>query len=540
MRLALFGVPAPSGLSRSPCPHRRRSLRASFEMLAGLVATLAMAAGACAGAPPSDPDAVHFDPLPCWGPASDEVALRCGFLVVPESRERPNGREIQVAVTILSPRGAAPEELGPPLVHLAGGPGYGAGISGDALAGWLEWYADWAGSANRALILVDQRGTGQSEPLLQCDWRISEPALQAYFGSATPRIAVVRAQWWRRYMRACRERFDAAGIDVIAYNTAESAADLADLRRALGIERWDVWGVSYGTHLALELLHIDEPAIHGLILDSVSLYERPDVVLGSATQNFDRAFMQVMRDCMLDEGCREAFPVLLSGFATGMARMNLMPETIVIEGEHGWSGMTFVLDGRRVAELLFEIMYYADAVPDMPAVISGFSTGQHEYIKYLAQLMLARDALDSPAEVMIISDMCRNAPQGDALARLADIEGHYPSYDSLGWAQDLAVICADWGAIPADPAEIGPVHSDVPALILGGRYDPVTPPEWGRIVAGWLPNGTMIEFPHLAHGSVTIDSCADAIAARFLDDPGADPHDGCLDDLRRPDFLLPP
>lgn len=481
----------------------------------------------------------EFEDVPCWSPGAAAVPVRCGYLTVPESRQRPNGRFIRVAVAILSPEGVPPATMPAPLVHLAGGPGAPAGLSGPVFETWLDWYAHWAGGRRRALILVDQRGTGESEPRLYCDPEVFERMMRAYFGAAVPRDPVEHAAWWRDFLMECRAPFDDAGVDVTAYNTAENAADLVDLRRALGIAQWDVWGVSYGTELALELLRIDEAGTRTLILDSVSLYNHPEVVVGNVAAAFDRALIQVVRDCLLDEGCKTAFPLLSSGLSHGLTRLNLRPERLTLSGSNEWDGARFVLDGGRAVELLLEAMYFSDFVPVVPATIFSFGLGNPEPVHRLANFMIAEGAMLPMAELMHVSTNCRAAPRGEALRRLADQEGRYPGYAVLWAAAFHQTVCAAWNVPAAEPEELLPVHSDVPALILGGRYDPITPPEWGRIVAEWLPNSTVIEFPHLAHGSVSLDYCADRIAATFLDWPDGNPQHPCATDLGPPQFLLP-
>jgi len=482
-------------------------------------------------------DMARFDSGACWGPGTDDdVELRCGYLVVPESRERPNGRVIEVAVTMLLPAGTPDDELPGPLVYLAGGPGYGSGLADGWLAVWIDWYAAWEGNDSRTLILVDQRGTGQSKPLLRCDDEIAEPAMRSYFGAALPRSAAAHAAWWRQYLLECRAPFDSAGIDVTAYNTAENAADLSDLRRALGLAQWDVWGASYGTELALALLRIDETGMRSLILDSVSLYQRSEVAVASAASSFDRALKQLVRDCYQDAACKSAYPLILADFSHRLVWLNAKPATLELAS---WPDVPYVLDGRRAANLLFNAMYFPDMIPLVPAMVTDFGLGTDDQFTHFANFMLEAEALSPGSELMATSVECRSAPIGEAFERLHDEEGRYPSYVAL-WAADwYDIVCAGWGSKPATSAERGPVYSDVPALILAGRYDPITPPDWGRIVAGWLPNSTMLEFPNLTHGIFSVDPCADRIAARFLDRPGADPVDGCFGALRPISFELP-
>lgn len=517
----------------------RRPWRAS---LLGLAAALVLLGGAVlvtrwAGSPADT--AVTFEDVPCWSSPPAEATVHCGYLIVPESRERPSGRSISIAVAILLPKDAPTGTMPAPLVHLAGGPGAPAGVSGPSFDFWIEWAATWPGARDRTLILVDQRGTGESHPVLRCAPDTYDWAMRADFAAPVPRDPAAHAAGWRDYLLACRAPFEEAGFDVTAYNTVENAADLVALRRALGIAQWDVWGVSYGTELALQLLRIDETGIRSLILDSVSLYDRPAVVPGNVAAAFDRALTQVFRDCLLDEACKRAFPGLSGALGHSLAQLNLRPERLTLSGNHPWDGMEFVIDGRRAAELLHHAMYVPEFMPHLPATIFAASLGYREPLAHLANYMAAERAMVPFSELVQASATCRSAPRGEALRQLHDQEGRYPNYAVLWTAELHQAVCTAWGSPAAHSAEFLPLRSDVPALILGGRYDPITPPEWGRIVAGWLPNSTVIEFPHLAHGSLTFDPCADRIAANFLDHPERAPQDECLATLAPPRFLVP-
>lgn len=187
----------------------------------------------------------RFEAAPCPTDVPGLETARCGFLVVPESRSGPSDRTIRLVVAVIPAVAAAsaPE----PLVYLTGGPGGIALFEAHQLvqAGF---------NSNQDLVLMNQRGTYLSEPALTC------PVIDEF----NKRLRSLRydAESIRREhlaaTRACREQLAAQGIDLGTYNTTENAADFADLQRALGHERWNVFGVSYGSSLALTLMR-DHP-----------------------------------------------------------------------------------------------------------------------------------------------------------------------------------------------------------------------------------------------------------------------------------------
>lgn len=153
----------------------------------------------------------------------------------------PNGRTIELAVAVLHSHSANPAP--DPVIFLAGGPGQSAllGIAELLAASWIR--------DDRDLIVFDQRGSGYSTPSLQCP----ETEYAAY-GSWETAQEAIDAQI--RQTMVCRDRLVAAGIDLAAYDAVASAKDV-QLRRALGHEQWNLYGISYGTHLALEVMRLD-------------------------------------------------------------------------------------------------------------------------------------------------------------------------------------------------------------------------------------------------------------------------------------------
>ena len=100
----------------------------------------------------------------------------------------------------------------------------------------------------------------------------------------------------------------------------------------------------------------------------------------------------------------------------------------------------------------------------------------------------------------------------------------------------LFTVCESWSPTPPDPIENQPVTSDVPALILSGRFDPITPPEWGQLAAQTLPNSTYFEFPQAGHWVLRAGSCGMELSMAFLEDPSTPPDSPCVAALSSPVF----
>jgi pimeloyl-ACP methyl ester carboxylesterase len=466
----------------------------------------------------------------------------CGYLVVPENRARPGARQVKLAVAIIRSRAAQPRP--DPLLYLEGGPG------GSAVYDPAFWYES-PFLEQRDIILLDQRGTGYSLPSLNC------PELEG--------DDVVTFDDEVRAARDCRERLAGEGVDLKQYNSAATAADIADLRVALGKQQINLFGVSYGTRAALTVLRDYPTGIRSVILDSTYPPEVDAYTEGAATAA--AAIEVLFEGCAADPDCAAAYPQLEPRFYQLVARLNRRPA--VLERTDPDSGESYEerLDGDGLVSYLVDWLYDTWALPYLPRALGEAAAGRYEPLVMLldgttdegAELerrvrLGARDALgvmDTSAEErgdvtdsegLFYSVECREelifgdlAAARRALQPYATVL-HDPLMATL---EQTAAICDVWNAGRARALEDRPVTSDIPALVLAGEYDPVTPPHWGEAAAGRLSRSFFFEFPGTGHGVVFSDTCPERIAAAFLDNPGQAPRATCLARLGAPYFELP-
>ena len=462
---------------------------------------------------------------------------RCGFLVVPENRANPDGRSIRLAVAIIPSRAAtkAPD----PLVYLSGGPG---GIAINE----AQILVDANLNRARDLILMDQRGTLYSEPALTC------PEVDRFFvrsvglpldDPSTRRLHAAAA-------RACYLRLAKAGNDLGAYNTTENAADFADLRTALGITQWDVFGVSYGTNVALTLIREHPEGIRSVVLDSV---EPPSVVnvgkfWGTAREGFDNFF----RACPEQRGCWTRQPRLAETFTGLVRKLESHPVTTSVTAVKGQPPVKVVIDGGALVNWLVNLAFATADYPHVPAWIGELADGHAEKIA----LSIAKPALTVPEGYLgygltygvICSEWVPYESESDVL-----LEGRraFPGYpDSvLAPAVHFTYVyddCRGWHVPQAPQAQRAATRSSIPTLILSGSFDAVTAPSWGRIAAQTLPNSTVVVIPGVGHFVASVDGdsndlqlvsrCTQRLIASFLSHPKA-PDTRCVDALRPPRFL---
>ena len=243
-----------------------------------------------------------------------DVRRECGWLVVPESRNRPDTKTIRLAVEIF--RGSEPNGA-PPLVLLHGGPGgrggirmYSAGVAMSPLP------------KHRDVVIYNQRGAGLSEPTLCPAYdRVAESAYNLRDGAE--KDARMRAA-----RRACIAELDAKHIDRLAYNTAASGADLIDLRRALGYAEWDIRGVSYGARLAQEVMVRDRQGIRAVELASPVARGFPS--RAEQPLSTQRAFERLFAACALQPSCHDAFPDVEQDFYASSDELTKSPVPVPV------------------------------------------------------------------------------------------------------------------------------------------------------------------------------------------------------------------
>ena len=460
------------------------------------------------------PGRCPFQPPPGTDPT-------CGHVSVPENREQPDGRWIRLAVAIFPARST---ETYPPVVYLEGGPG------GEALASIPYSYEDRFAflDAERTVVIFDQRGVGFSEPDLSCPdiLHLSFEMLDEDLPTEEMLARQVAV------LDGCREGWVDAAIDFTRYNSAESAADVADLRVALGYDEWDLYGVSYGTRLALTVMRDHPEGVRSVILDSTYPPEVDGVAL--ILPNAARAFDELFSACASDPVCSSTYGDLESLLFSVVDRLNASPVELWVLDFLNFEGHPALLDGDSFLGLVFQSLYSEAFLPGIPKLMADARDGHYFDAQALLSLFLANEAFFSIGQFLSVecneevpfSDPESVRSRRDAYPRLAPlVEG------ALVQSEYAFEFCSRWGAGVADPIEAEPITSDIPTLVLAGRFDPITPPEYGRRVADRLEKAWFVEFPTLAHGIATVEGCPRSVTLDFLEDPHTAPDPTCVADM---------
>lgn len=465
---------------------RRRSLR--------LVVTTVVLLGAFARHGVAQASQPRLERTACWldGAWARDVRRECGWLIVPESRDRAGTTSVRLAVEIF--RAAEPTE--PPRVFLHGGPGGPGGI---------RMYSEGIARSGLALhsdvVIYDQRGAGLSEPKLCA-------AYDTGAGSAVAR-------------RACIAELDAQGIDRRAYNTAASVADLIDLRRALGYVSWDIHAVSYGARLAQEALARDGRGIRSLVLASPtargfsSQAEQP-----LATQ---RALERVFRACAGQASCHAAFPNPEADFYAAYDTLTKAPiPVIVVRADSGRD--TLWLDGERFVDGVRDRLLSRPrmTVRRLPFLLHELRGGD--------RMRAARELVGDGSGIVLNRAVRSMVNCGDHATSGSSYRRTLDSVNAIARApfrRDGDDACEEWIPHLGDDAMPAPVRSEIPILILTGYFDDRTPTDQAQRIARAFSRAYMVEFPDEAHDTRPA-ACHAAIVTQFFADPSRKPDIACV------------
>jgi pimeloyl-ACP methyl ester carboxylesterase len=478
------------------------------------------------GCPPPEFERAACEvPLP-EGQLPDHVD--CGFVTLPENRDRPSGKTIRLAVVIL--RATGDSRADDPLVLLSGGPGDWA------LDGFLPSFtAEFAAplQATRDLVIFDQRGTGRSQPALNCPEDLTPR--DSFREALTP---AEEAERDARNLIECHDRLTVEGNDLASYNSAAGALDVLDVMAALGYQRFNIYGLSYGTRVALTALRdLPNERVRSVVLDSVLPPQAS--VFGADPAATENSLELLFAACAADTGCNAAYPDLRQVFFGLYQQLNDAP--LALEPlDPGGQPFTFVVTGDRLIQLAGTALQNADLIPFIPLFTATTASGNPALLKAALTPIGAPSLYSSGLALAVLcnEEILFDTPEVVAMSE----EGVDPiflrAYSAIPYrSETLRQACAEWIGRPA-AIENEAVRSDVPALILSGEYDPSTPPEFARLAAETLPNSYVFEFRGFGHVELLEQAaptgppaCAMQVMAEFLGDPTGSPDRACVDAL---------
>ncbi len=441
------------------------------------------------------------------------VKARCTKLAVPENPESVDGAEIELSLAVVPSLNIKP--LADPLVLISGGPGQSVI---DFYLGYR--YAFEPIRRNRDIILVDQRGTGESNAL-RCE------AINSMVESGENTQALIAAT------KACLTELPG---DPRYYTTSVAVADLERVRRFLGVDTWNLYGISYGTRVAQHYLRRYPKSTRRVILDGVV---HPELILGpgiaiDAQATLDRIFAR----CEEDEACGTRFPSLRKAFDELYQRLDEQPQTVGISDPTTGELREQFLSELELGAAVRLMSYAPDTVALLPIMIDS-AWRDNNYAPLAGQVRMHETLMTDAMSIgMHNAVVCsEDAPFYEGLD--IDRDALQASYLSGVNFDALKTMCEHWprGLIDEDFKE--PLTSDVPVLLLSGSNDPVTPPKYAEIAALGFSSQQHLIGPRQGHG-LAARGCVPRLMAKFIEaetDPL--PLDAqCVDKLTATPFFV--
>lgn len=434
--------------------------------------------------------------------------LQCGKLSVPENWKSPSETNIDLSVIVVKSIANTPKP--DPLFLLMGGPGQAAS---ELVSGLIGIFNDV--HQERDLVFIDQRGTGLSNPLI-CDEEQGD--IYADLNSDFDVVDV----------KKCLSEFN---VDLSQYNTNNAILDFDAVRVALGYDKINLYGISYGSRAAMVYMREKPDSLRSVILDGVV---PPQVVVGPMGIEAARAFDMLIEQCNSHTDCQKQYPNLVSDYQNVRAALELSPIRTTIEHPVSDQKIALNIDSKKFINTLRNLLYSVGRRELVPFVISEFAKGN--YKPFVGLMSQSEDSQGAMYVGLTFNILCNEDIPRASRELLAKDSAN--SFSGRHTFEVFSGICKHWPTF-TPPANFGePVNSNIPTMLLSGELDPVTPPAWADIAAKGLSNNKHYIAKNAGHGLVT-QTCAGSMIGEFVDSLNFDDVDSsCLDKQPLPGFLL--
>ncbi len=423
------------------------------------------------------------------GPGASSMAARCGTMTRPLDPTGAVPGEIELRVAVVPALNLTPEP--DPLVPIAGGPGQGS------VQFYTAYY--WAFEdvrRNRDILLIDQRGTGESATM---DCEFDDDILE---GEYSVEVTV-------EYTERCLEQLP---HDPRFFTTSVAVTDMEAVRDALGYPALNLYGVSYGTRVAQHFARRYPNSTRTVVIDGVV---PPQLSLGPeiATES-QKAVDNILARCAEDDACNERFPGVAADFERVVAELRAAPVTIDVPNPSTGRPENLAFGEGELAGAIRLLAYHPNSIALMPLLIH--EAGKGNYVPLGSQFMMTMIAMaDAMSLGMHNSVMCtEDVPFYDKSS--IDYDGLAASYMGTFQLDALEAICSVWPAGPIDDEFKVPLATDLPVLLLSGDSDPITPPRYADLAAVDLDNATHLIGKHQGHGQISV-GCTPQLVADFID-----------------------
>lgn len=423
------------------------------------------------------------------GKAPVEQNAECGSFDVLENPQDPNSIKISLNILLLPAVNPVPEK--DPLFIVVGGPGQSAVVVAESVHNIFNDVRK-----NRDIVFVDQRGTGKSNPL---DCMIETDAIK--------QLPKLEQEAFAK--QALAECIDKVKDHAPFYTTNYAIADLDAVRAALGYEKINLWGGSYGSRVVLEYMRRYPAHTRASVLDGVA----PVAIALPWSMEADglAALQRINEQCAKAAACVASYGDLVKKAQAVSKRLLIKPVDISISHPRTQEKITVSLSAEDFSDVIRLALYSRDMSSIIPRAISEADADNYQLFASLIYLARSKSDMAGINYGMHFSVVCNE---------------DYPLYkdknavDSNVFLNALSVqkysaVCAQWphAKLPTDYWE--PIKSDLPVLMLSGAVDPVTPPRWAELAKNGLTNATHVVAPG-GHHIITMEGCVAQLMTAFV------------------------
>jgi pimeloyl-ACP methyl ester carboxylesterase len=440
-----------------------------------------------------------IEPCDCAFKVDSNLKTRCAYLIVPENRQKPNGKTIKLPFIYVE--SGNPNKRKDPVLYTGGGPGASSlrSVRGSYRRALLK---------NRDYIAFEQRGTQFALPCLECGV-VDEAVKTAYRKNLNIDSMVLEGVKMRR------KRLLADGIDLSAYNTEESAADIEDLRRALKIDSLNLMGISYSGGLMMTVLKNYPQGVRSLILDS----PLPEFINIDEEEliNFNEALDQVFLSCQRDSLDKEKYANLRAAFREYLTSIGRKKFTISYREKNNGEDEVIHYSRNELISVVKNALEDYPRIKDVPFIITELIKGNHQlYIKALLDGVFSGNSYTS---AMRLSVYCSDKMAYARPSIIAQQEEIYPYMAGFHVNDVYGPLCDCW-KVPAINASVKmPFYSNVPVLLGAGGFDDACRPVYNDMIHHYMPNSQRLLFVKRPHAPLLNSRAGDPFISQFLDHP---------------------
>lgn len=445
---------------------------------------------------------------PCLAVDGGTQAL-CGTYEVFENRASRTGRKIALNILIMPAQSNKPAP--DPVFAFAGGPGESA-VSAFPMAMFAR-----ALQKDRDIVLIDQRGAGKSNPLT-CPLDLNDA--QKLISDPYP----------LQSLAACRTELEKRA-DLTQYTTDNSIDDVDEVREALGYDRVNVLGGSYGSLAGLVYIRRHGSHVRSVALEAVAPpdYRLPLEFARTIQSSLERLFA----NCASDAGCSKSFPNLRTEFETIVKRLDKEPAKFEFKAGGDEKPQSITMGRGPFVTALRALLYQPGVVRQLPYVLHrAYENDWSPYATFVVGTM--RAVGDGIARGLSYSVSCAESIPFISEADVKRETGgtYLGDFDVRKYQRK----CAAWPHASVSKEFLAPVRSDIPVLLIAGEEDPATPPWLAERAAKELSHARVVKIPNGTH--LTSAACTDNLIAEFIR-AGSEKqlNDECVSQIRRPAFV---